>query len=88
MASIVFLGFSIFMFLATYGLLFLLMPVMFGAIFTTLEENPFLTQDPEWFAIYNENKETVQFMVPLMMTLGIFLLVIKVLMAASSKGAD
>lgn len=90
MASVIFLGFSVFMFLVTYGLLFLIMPVIFGAIFTSLEASPFLgnATDPEWFAIYEENKETVQYMTPLMMTLGIFLLVIKVLMAASSKGAD
>lgn len=108
MASVIFLGFSAIMFIVTYGILFLITPLIFNAVFVSLEGTSFLLTYSEWQAqcpggvpvdpddttmcdfsgIYYENAETVEFLVPLMLTIGIFLLVIKILMAASSKGGD
>ena len=63
------------------------MPMIFGAFFSLVDDNTIML-DPEWLAIYEQNKTTVQYLVPLMPALGIVIIVIKVLMTASAKGRD
>ncbi len=42
----------------------------------------------QWGTIYEANEDTVQYLVPLMPTMGIVIIVIKVLMTASARGRD
>ena len=41
-----------------------------------------------WATLYEQNEDTVQYLVPLMPTMGIVIIVIKVLMTASARGRD
>ena len=74
------------------------MPMIFGAFFNVADISGLL--DPtacdtsptsaacQWGTIYENNEDTVQYLVPLMPTLGIVIIVIKVLMTASARGRD
>jgi len=63
------------------------MPMIFGAFFTLVDSNNF-TINAEWLAIYEQNKTTVQYLVPLMPSLGIVIIVLKVLMTAAARGRE
>jgi hypothetical protein len=63
------LGLSIILFAITFGISFLLMPMIFGAFFALVDDNT-IQLNAEWLGIYNQNKETVQYLVPLMPSLG------------------
>lgn len=63
------------------------MPMIFGSFFQLVDDNAIIL-NAEWLAIYNQNKETVQYLVPLMPALGIVIIVIKVMMTASARGRD
>ena len=41
-----------------------------------------------WSGIYEQNETTVKYLVPLMPTMGIVIIVIKVLMTAAARGRD
>ena len=89
MSSLVFLGFSIIMFFISYGIMFTLMPMIFGAFFTLA--NDFVVEptfNAEWRTIYEEEEDIVQWLVPLVPTIGIMVAVIKILMVASVRGRD
>lgn len=86
MASIVFLGLSIIIFALTYGLVFTLVPILFGAVFSLADGWEWNGSD--WEGIYDQNEATVQMLVPLIPSFGILLIVIKVLMAATTQGRD
>jgi len=87
MSSLVYLGLSLILFVVTYGIAFILMPMIFGSFFTMMDNNNF-TINAEWQALYEQNEDTVQYLVPLMPTFGIIIIVIKVLMTASARGRD
>ncbi len=87
MSSLVYLGLSLILFAITFGVAFLLMPMIFGQFFQLVDSNA-IVLDAEWLALYNQNKETVQYLIPLMPALGIFIIVLKVLMTASARGRD
>lgn len=72
------------MFVITYGLLFMLVPMVLGTFFSM----PTMQMNSDWQAIYNENVNTIQWLVPITPAIGVFILVIKVLMVASNKGRD
>jgi putative exporter of polyketide antibiotics len=89
MSSLIFLGFSVVLFIISYGIMFTIAPMILGSVFTVMESNltnGSMTQ--EWIDMYNQTKETTQYLVPLIPTIGIFILVIKVLMVASARGRD
>lgn len=89
MSSLIFLGFSVILFIISYGIMFTIAPMILGSVFTVMEDN--LTNGnmtQEWIDMYNQTKETTQYLVPLIPTIGIFILVIKVLMVASARGRD
>ena len=87
MSSLVYLGLSLILFAITFGISFLLMPMIFGSFFQLVDDNS-ITLNAEWLALYNQNKETIQYLVPLMPSLGILIIVIKVLMTASARGRE
>ena len=89
MSSLIFLGFSVILFIISYGVMFTIAPMILGSVFTVMEmslTNGSMTQ--EWIDMYNQTKETTQYLVPLIPTIGIFILVIKLLMVASARGRD
>ena len=86
-SSLVYLGLSLILFVITYGIAFTLMPIVFGAFFTQINNMP-QTSNADWAAIGVTNENTVKYLVPLMPTLGIVIIVIKVLMTASARGRD
>ena len=89
MSSLVFLGLSTIVFIITYGIVFLLVPQILGHFFTVLDNyNLTSTMSASWQSIYTQNENTTKFLVPLIPSIGVFLLVLKVLMAASVKGSD
>ena len=89
-SSLVYLGLSLILFVITYGLAFTLMPMVFGVFFTQMDDLSAdnSTVNADWAAIGVTNQTTVKYLVPLMPTLGIVILVIKVLMTASARGRD
>lgn len=89
MSSLVFLGFSVIMFFISYGIMFTLMPMIFGAFFTLADS--FVVDgnvNADWQAIYENEEDIVQWLVPLVPTIGIMIAVIKILMVASVRGRD
>ena len=98
MSSLVYLGLSLILFVITYGIAFTMMPMIFGAFFNVADTSGLLDStacddDPNstactWFNLYEQNEDTVQYLVPLMPTMGIVIIVIKVLMTASERGRD
>lgn len=87
MGSIVYLMFSLIAGAITFGFLWLILPSIFGVFFSTLDGLSANMSEP-WRAVYLENQDTARTMVSLMATIGVVLLVIKSLMAATSRGAD
>jgi hypothetical protein len=87
MSSLVYLGLSLILFCITFGIAFLLLPMIFGQFFQLIDNN-IINLDPEWLSLYNQNKETVQYLIPIIPALGIFIIVLKVLMTASARGRD
>ena len=85
MSSMLFLGLSVVAFIVIFGFLYLLMPIIFGTIYDTMDG---ISLSPAWTSIYEENKTLMEFLLPLMMALSIFILIIKVLMNATALGHD
>ena len=83
MSSLLFLGFSVIAFIITYGIMFMLAPIVLGAFFSVD-----VNMDPAWEQTKNETQEVVQWLIPLIPTIGIMILVLKVLMVASVRGRD
>ena len=53
--------------------MFTILPMILGAFYTVADNAPI--GDAEWAAIYEENEDTVQYLVPLIPTIGIFILI-------------
>ena len=87
MSSLVYLGLSLVLFVITYGIAFTIMPMIFGSFFSLMDTGGMIV-NAEWSAIYEKNEATVKYLVPLMPTLGIVIIVIKVLMTAAARGRD
>ena len=86
MSSLIFLGFSVIMFIISYGIMFILAPIILGSFFSAAAS--INIADPAWAATYTETEGVIRYLVPLIPTIGIFILVIKVLMVASVRGRD
>ena len=89
MSSLVFLGLSVIAFLISYGLVWILVPMVLGTFFTTLETSGVISQlSSSWHTTYNTTQTTVQWIIPLSATVGLFIFILKVLMVASVRGSD
>ena len=86
MSSLIFLGFSVILFIISYGIMFTLMPMIMGAFFSAADNMPIA--DAEWAQAYEDTEDVVMWLTPLIPTIGIFILVIKVFMVASVRGRD
>jgi len=82
MSSLVYLGFSLVIFIVSYGLLFLMIPATINMADQGL--NPGLESDNVWQIMYNDTSTQVKYLIPLVPSLGIFVIILKVLI--SSKG--
>jgi len=74
------------MFIITYGIMFVLTPMILGMFYSTADNVGI--EDPDWQQTYDETEEVTRFLTPLIPTIGIFILVIKVLLVASVRGRD
>ena len=87
--SLVYLAISIIVFFITFSLLFQFMPIILGAVYNAIDSVILTTNiDAEWLALYGELDQTQQSVIPLVMSLGLVLIVLKVLMAATNRGSD
>lgn len=84
MSSLVYLGFSIIIFVISYGIGFSLVAMVLGFFFSI----DTLPMTADWQAVYDNNAEVLQWLIPIVPTIGIFILLIKVLMVASVRGRD
>ena len=84
MSSLVFLGFSVIMFIVSYGIGFLLIPMILGTFFSV----NLPIGDPGWAQTNTDIQNITRWLIPSAMMMGIFILFIKVLMVASIKGRD
>ena len=78
------MGFSIIMFVITYGFMFTLVPMILGVVFSVDVD----IADPTWEQIGIDTESRLQWLIPLVPTLGIFVLIIKVLMVSAGRGRD
>ena len=82
--NLIYLGFTVIGFIITYGIIFTFTPMLLGSVFTALDslpENP----NEDWGNLYESNKTAVQYLVPLIPTIGIFIIVIRLLMRAGQR---
>jgi hypothetical protein len=87
-SSLVVLGFSISIFLISYGLMFTLVPMVLGQIWTAMDETNMPIPNQDWQDTYNDTQGTLQYIIPLVPSIGIVLIVIKVLMVSTIRGRD
>lgn len=85
-SSLVFLGLSTIMFFIVYGVCFYIASIILGSFFSAIAGIPI--SDPSWAKTNTDVQKEIQFILPLLPTLGIFMVVVKVLMTASVKGND
>ena len=74
------------MFIVAYGVMFTIAPMVLGAVWSVMDGMEIMNSD--WQQVYDDTKATTQYLVPLIPTIGIFILVIKVFMVASARGRD
>lgn len=85
----VFLGLSMVAFIISFGLVWILIPIMLGSWFEIIQDSGMLANiDADWLAVYNVTEERVQWLIPLSVQLSIFVLILKVLLVASTRGGD
>ena len=88
MSSMVYLGFSIIMFLIGYGVGFLVLAQILGQTWTIMDETHMPIPNVTWQGVYNDTQTQIQFIIPLAAGAGLVIVVIKVLMVASVRGRD
>ena len=66
--------------------MFTIAPMVLGAVWSVTDDMAIMNES--WQQTYDETKATTQYLVPLIPTIGIFVLVIKVFMVASARGRD
>lgn len=86
MSSLVFLGFSVIMFLISYGIMFTITPMILGQFYSVLGN--MTIADAGWQQTYDDTEAITQYIVPLVPTVGLFIFIIKVLMVAAVRGRE
>lgn len=84
MSSLIYLGFSIITFIITFGIMFYILPMVLGVFFSL--DIPIM--DTEWLETNQQMQTQLQWLIPLTMAIGLFVFVLKVMMAASARGRD
>ena len=86
MASLVFAGFSAIAFILSYGIMWLMVPAIFGIFFGVLDD--INIPSVFWQEAYEKNQQLALYLTPLAATLGVFMFIIKVFMMVSARGSD
>lgn len=68
--------------------MFTIAPMILGSVYSVVESSFGDNMSSDWIQVYNNTKDTTQYLIPLIPSIGIFILVIKVLMVASARGRD
>ena len=84
MSSLIYLAFSIITFIVTFGIMFYLLPMILGVFFSL--DLPI--SDPEWLETNETMQTQLQWLIPLTMSLGMFVFVLRVMMSATARGRD
>ena len=84
MSSMVFLGFSIIAFLISFSIAFYLIPMVLGSFFSV--DMPNLST--EWQAKRDQIENITQWVPPIAMMVGLFVFIVKALMAATTRGGS
>lgn len=88
-SSLVFLGLSTLAFIITYGIVWYFTPMILGAVDSEITQvMATMNISAEWLATYDSTQSTLQWLIPVAAAVGIMLIVLKVLMVASVRGAD
>ncbi len=88
-SSLVFLGIGIVLFVVVYGILFNVAATILGTVYTVLGSVfTSMNINAEWTTTFNEVDNLSQYLIPMIMSLGIVVFIIKVLMAAGVIGRD
>lgn len=83
-SSLVFLGFTLIAFILSFAIVWYLVPMVLGSFFSI--DMPNLS--PVWQQKRDEVEAVTQWVPSLALTLGLAILIIKVLMVASVRGRD
>jgi len=63
--------------------------MVLGSFFTAIAQTNLVTAlSASWQNTYNNTQEQVQWLIPLSVQLGVFILVLKVLMVAANRGQE
>jgi hypothetical protein len=88
-SALIFVGIGIVMYVIVLGVLMMFTPAILGAVFTTVGDTmDNMDIDPAWAALFDEEEALALYLIPMMFSLLIVLLVIKVLMVAGVRGGD
>ena len=64
------------------------MPIIVGTFFDSIDSEAIIPEGSAWQGMYNQNEETVKYLVPLIPTFSIFVIVVKVMLNASARGGN
>jgi|APSaa5957512535_1039671.scaffolds.fasta_scaffold01088_15 hypothetical protein len=88
-SAVLFVGIGIVTYIIVLGFMMNFAPVILGTVFATLDQ---VAADQGlsggWLTLYNDVQSTSIYLIPMMFSLLLVLLVIKVLMIAGNRGGD
>ena len=88
-SAVLFVAIGIVTYIIVLGFMMNFAPAILGAVFSVLDETMLsMNIEGSWLTLYNDVQDTSQYLIPMMFSLLLVLLVIKVLMIAGNRGAD
>lgn len=72
-------------FIIIFGMMFTLLPMILGAFFTAF---PTMNMSADWAALNTNVQNTIKFLIQLMPSMGVAIIVFKVLMISTVRGRD
>ena len=82
--NLIHLGFTVIGFIITYAIIFTFTPMILGSVFTSLDALPEIPNEG-WSGLYETNKITIQYLVPLIPSIGIFIIIIRIFMRTAER---
>ena len=82
--NLIHLGFTVIGFIITYAIIFTFTPMILGSVFTSLDALPEIPNEG-WSGLYETNKITIQYLVPLIPSSGIFIIIIRIVMRTAER---
>ncbi len=89
-SSLLFLGIGTVLFILVFGIMVVLSAAILNAVFTTLDQvvGDFAKPGTYWANTYDEVREMSGILILMIMSLGIVILILKIIMVASARGRD